>query len=257
MIFDFFKHLSTLNSACILLMAGLVERVFANPLNDWKVDGMFWGFVLSLFGSLIVMACMMFGPSKEGSERWAIILLVAFLLAVTGFVVALGFAHDVIAAQRAARHAILQYEGKGYAESDGTYVYSVSNRSTDHDYTITKMDFIISDPKELAEIGKVHSRPLSATAPCVKYDRNGYFYDGCWRGNSYVFGSVLETVVPKAGDAAIRLRIANRRYGERWMKGQVVFHYDGQGSPLKIEGVSIKASPQFDTSTPKGQTQVE
>jgi hypothetical protein len=54
-IYDFFKHLTTLSTGSILLMATLMERVFKSPVATGLVSISFVGFIVSIVSSLASM----------------------------------------------------------------------------------------------------------------------------------------------------------------------------------------------------------
>jgi hypothetical protein len=101
LLFDFFKHLSTLDTACILLMAGLIERVFPHPIGSSYVEWMFSCFVLSLLGSLTTMFCIILAPDKPGNDKFFQVFAVSLLCSILGFLGGLFLAAKVIYSQNA------------------------------------------------------------------------------------------------------------------------------------------------------------
>lgn len=244
MFFDFDKHLTTLSLACILLMAGLVERVFL-PVRPQQLEVMFVCFGISLFFSLFAMLDFIVDCNKQKpSKSHNVFRAIGFI----GFIAGLICANNVINDQREARKLSICYEAQGILEADNTFVFPISNTSSEYDAVINKMEFIISDSIQIAKLEKIHLRPSPGDTPCAKYDREGYFYTGCWRGNDYVFISNREIKIPKGEKEQIRLRIANKFYGDMWLKGRLVFYFNSPLSPYEIPDVSIKASPKYDTS---------
>ena len=135
---------------------------------------------------------------------------------------------------------------------DDTYMYTLVNKSPYCDTLICDVSFLITDPVELAAIEEVHPRTRQdkeqASACCTT---DGYFYTGYWRGKVYEFVSIFEWNVRKGSFERIPLRITGPIYGERWIKGELVVHYNGRKSPLIIGNnpddvpVAIKASQHF------------
>ena len=243
LIFDFFKHLSTLNIACILLMAGLIERVFQNPVQSKMVEVMFVSFVTSLLGCLVAMLAITLAPDNaQPNSNWFGAAFMGSLGAIVSFLVGLVLAGIVIAEQRVARQPALCYKGDARVDADDMYVYPIQNKSPAYDALISKMEFIVSDPEELAAIEKSDPRPFFDEKTYLPCDQNGFFLHGAWRGTDYVFVSTRETTIPKSGSANIVLRITTNSYGgNKWIKGRLVLYYDGVGSPLVIAGASVKA----------------
>ena len=106
LVFDFCKHLATLDTACILLMAGLVERVFPRPVDVLSAESTFLWFVISLIASLMLMLLIVVAPNSfaEKGRDWFVVSVVVLLLAIGGFLGGLYNANRVIAAQRQHNH---------------------------------------------------------------------------------------------------------------------------------------------------------
>ena len=93
--FDFFKHLSNLNLACILLVAGLLERVFGKPPEMEEeayrglVQGIFGGYTFSLIACLILLFIMPWLVTSKREGCIAAIGSIVTLVAVVFFLHAL------------------------------------------------------------------------------------------------------------------------------------------------------------------------
>jgi hypothetical protein len=75
LLFDFYKHLTTLNLACLMLMVGLFDKVFHNYDNN--VKSIFAAFTFSLFFSFMGMVTLIIDPNFSKAH---IIRKIAFVL---------------------------------------------------------------------------------------------------------------------------------------------------------------------------------
>jgi hypothetical protein len=99
-IFDFFKHLSAMCTACILMIMGLLQWRSDQAQHAAELTASFKGFVESLAGSLIVMAIIAFraaliveltplsGEKKAESNTPHWVAVIAYLAIFFGFVYA-------------------------------------------------------------------------------------------------------------------------------------------------------------------------
>jgi hypothetical protein len=55
MMFDYFKHLTTLSTGSVLLLVTLLEKVFLNPRWKLLIAFSYGGFVISILSSVIAM----------------------------------------------------------------------------------------------------------------------------------------------------------------------------------------------------------
>lgn len=63
---DYFKHLTTLSTGSVLLMATLLEKLFQKPELQFLVPISFLGFVLSIIASMIAILILIATESKIG-----------------------------------------------------------------------------------------------------------------------------------------------------------------------------------------------
>ena len=249
MIFDFDKHLATISLACVGFDGRIVRESFSS--NDNLENA---GNVLLLRNMLVFFISSHAANTSRYVQHPHFKASIIFrFVSVIGFVGGTIFIIQVFQEQEELKAFSILYETKGYKECDNTVVIPIANKSPFYDATVRKMEFEISDPKELAKLEKIHPRPAPGNTPCGIYDRDGYFYAGCWRGDKYIFISKRVFVIPKGETEQLRLRIANRYYGDNWLVGTLELHYDSPKSPFKLENLGIKASPSFDT-TPSPRT---
>lgn len=94
---DFLKHLTTLSTGSIIIIVGLLEKLFTNP--EWKalVAISLVSFVTSILGAIFVKIQVILqiygniGPSDE-SGSWIImvptlVVFAGFLVGITSFVI--------------------------------------------------------------------------------------------------------------------------------------------------------------------------
>ncbi|MCE9552880.1 MAG: hypothetical protein K8T91_05830 [Planctomycetes bacterium] len=108
--FDFFKHLSTLSTACILVVAALVEKVCNQPINQKDLLHVTIAFGIALTASLVVMICLMMIPDKwqennKLHDMLAALLFMATALSVVSFLVGLDGASNLLSAQGVQKQA--------------------------------------------------------------------------------------------------------------------------------------------------------
>lgn len=65
-LYDFFKHLTTINTGSILLMIAMLEKLFKSPEWKWLIGASFTCFLLSLCASLF---CMFFYIRRLGEAE--------------------------------------------------------------------------------------------------------------------------------------------------------------------------------------------
>ena len=93
LLFDFYRHLSTLCVACILLMAGLCERVISIFDAPYSMLFMFTAFTLSLLSALVTMLLIVNVPEqKKQLSWWDNTMSVVTSFTVIGFLIGLALA---------------------------------------------------------------------------------------------------------------------------------------------------------------------
>lgn len=88
LVYDFFKHITTLDTGAILLLVGLLEKLFKEPKWRPLVGLAIILFLTSLVSCLATMYLMAFFISQGGKPGGfpEAIAIVPFLLAIVGFV---------------------------------------------------------------------------------------------------------------------------------------------------------------------------
>lgn len=91
--FDAFKHLTTLSTGAILILATLIETVFPNPQWQFLIIIVLTGFIVSIVGAVRMMfslagSVMQLREQTTTAERIGfLITTLGFLTGITGFVV--------------------------------------------------------------------------------------------------------------------------------------------------------------------------
>lgn len=121
--FDYAKHLTTLDTASVILMAGLFERIFACPVNKNLIVIMFACFLMSLLASLLVMGIVLVSqsPTLTNSSKSHITMrwvMGSLLVAVLLFFAGLAIAGESIAEQRFSDKKTHYQEGVTSCQTD-------------------------------------------------------------------------------------------------------------------------------------------
>ena len=89
-IYEFFRHLMTLDSVALVLVATLIEKVFAQPVARGWVGAAVISFLASLVGGGFAYFTLLGNPPKAGEAQLSLtdgwIFLVTALAAFFGFV---------------------------------------------------------------------------------------------------------------------------------------------------------------------------
>lgn len=91
-VYDFFKHMTTLSTGSLLLLATLLEKFFKAPSWTALIGLTFVGFIVSLVSSLVMMflVSVFIARSGETEESVNIIANIGALGAAGGFLCGIG-----------------------------------------------------------------------------------------------------------------------------------------------------------------------
>lgn len=67
--FDFFKHLTTLNSGAILILVAFIEKIFDCPKPTWLLITLLAFFALSLISSTLMMLFISYEWTKRPFQK--------------------------------------------------------------------------------------------------------------------------------------------------------------------------------------------
>ena len=96
LIYDLFKHITTLATGIILILVTFLEKLFQNPSGKFLVSISFVCFIISIFSALVTMAFMAQGVADLGEldefdskiGRWTFLATIgSFVLGIVCFVI--------------------------------------------------------------------------------------------------------------------------------------------------------------------------
>lgn len=88
--YDGFKHLTTLSTGLIILLAAFLKDLFSNPVYKWLVPLVFLFFILSMVGSVIMMFTLAYTVGDNGEikrKKTTTIAIVGFITSWLFFIV--------------------------------------------------------------------------------------------------------------------------------------------------------------------------
>jgi membrane associated rhomboid family serine protease len=87
LIYDTFKHLSTLSSGSILLLATFIKYLFVNPKGADLIGYIFFSFIISIIFAIIVMCIIPWAITAGDSPAVSNFGFISYFVSVGGFLV--------------------------------------------------------------------------------------------------------------------------------------------------------------------------
>jgi len=87
--FDYLKHITTLSTGSVILLAAFLEKLFVQPKWKFLVAVALVGFMLSVVASVIVHSMMIinFEPGEEPTDKETMALVTILIGAWLGFLI--------------------------------------------------------------------------------------------------------------------------------------------------------------------------
>jgi hypothetical protein len=88
LIFDTFKHLTTISTGAVLLLLAFLERLFKNPEWQALVAVAFTGFILTTIASIILMVMIATDIRSYGTEfsnKQEAVMMISLVLTILSF----------------------------------------------------------------------------------------------------------------------------------------------------------------------------